>query len=185
MKPDSAVPLALSLAAALALVPRPSPALDGAGVELGRGDDDTRMARAFLTWDWGVRWLPFGEWHVGGYWELEGGYWDGDQDRGGSSHLWEIGFTPMFRLERSPYAALNVAPFVEAGIGAHLLSENRISGRDLSTTFQFGDAVGLGVRLGKAQRIELGYRFQHLSNGSIRGDNDGINFHILRVAYRF
>jgi lipid A 3-O-deacylase len=160
-------------------------ALDDAAVEFGLGDDSTDLIRLDMGWDWNVRWLETEDWHLGGYWELDVGYWDGKNGEHGAGDLFELGFTPVFRFQRNPYTDLAIAPYVEGAIGAHLLSETWISGRDLSTNFQFGSHIGLGMRVGKSQRLDLGYRFQHLSNGSIKGENDGINFHIVRLSYRF
>lgn len=33
--------------------------------------------------------------------------------------------------------------------------------------------------------VGIGYRFQHLSNASIAPPNDGVEFHLLRLGWRF
>ena len=63
-----------------------------------------------------------------------------------------------------------------------MLSDTRIGRRDLSTAWQFGSHIGAGVTCGQ---FEIGYRFQHLSNASIKEPNDGIDFHILSASLRF
>jgi lipid A 3-O-deacylase len=109
------------------------------------------------------------------------GYWSGDG--AGGVDLWEIGVTPVFRYQGR---AKNAHPYVEAAVGAHLLSRTHIdNARDFGSSFQFGDHIGLGAVFGEGDRYDLGYRFQHLSNGSLQEPNDGIIFHQLRFAYRF
>jgi hypothetical protein len=155
-------------------------AMDGVGFELGRGDD-TDMGRISLRWDWSRKWFDSGNWHLTGFWEMAVGYWSGDGE--GGVNLWDIGVTPVFRYQGR---AGNTQPYVEAGVGAHLLSRTYIDDeRDLATGFQFGTHVGLGAMFGEGGRYELGYRLQHLSNGGIKQPNDGINFHQLRFTYRF
>jgi hypothetical protein len=55
----------------------------------------------------------------------------------------------------------------------------------MSTAFQFGNHVGLGYRFGATNAFDLSYRFQHLSNASIKSPNAGINFHQVRAQYNF
>ena len=47
-------------------------------------------------------------------------------------------------------------PYVEAGIGLHLLSHSSIGDKRLSTAFQFGDHLGVGYRFGAKRRIRSG-----------------------------
>ena len=91
--------------------------------------------------------------------------------------------TPVFRLQRHPFGATRIQPYLEAGVGFHLLSEREIENIILSTSFQFGIDVGWGLLWGHDRRVELGYRFQHLSNAGIRLPNPGINFHLLYLGY--
>lgn len=44
--------------------------------------------------------------------------------------------------------------------------------------------IGFGVRFGSAHAYAIGYRFEHVSNADIDHDNDGINLHLLRFAWR-
>lgn len=180
--------LVLVLAAsAFLLAPGPAQSTDGVALDLGKdGVTNAKVKRAQLgvQWDWKKRWLEAGNWHVGGYWDLGVGYWDNDTSDRTSSALWEIGFTPVFRLQQTTPAA--IAPYAEIGIGAHLLSETTVSAkRDLGGAVQFGSHVGLGARFGPRNALELGYRYQHLSNAGLDSPNDGIDFHSVRFGYWF
>jgi lipid A 3-O-deacylase len=138
-------------------------ALDGASLEAGAGTDGAKLARLGVQWQGPREWLS---------WDVSLGGWTG-----GHGHVYDLSFTPVARLGRSPY--------LEGGVGAHVLSDLDVgTGRDFSTRFQFGDHVGVGFRFGGDERYELGVRFQHLSNGGTRNPNPGINFMLLRLAYR-
>jgi hypothetical protein len=146
----------------------------------GWGDDDTQMVRLGLARDWQRTWFNDGDWQLGGYWLGEVGYWNSDQNhRRDNDNLWEVGLTPVFRLQ--PKAG-QVRPYLEAGIGGHVLSDTRIGRRELSTAWQFGSHVGAGIRCG---RFDIGYRFQHLSNAGIKKPNDGMDFHVLSASLTF
>ena len=160
----------------------PARALDGFAVEIGTGDDSVDMARIAAQWDWKKRWFQGANWHLGGYWDVGVGYWhDGSVAAGQHEDIYDLGLTPVFRIQPNDLAG----PYVEAGIGVHLLSHSSIGGRNMSTAFQFGDHVGLGYRFGPKAGYDLGYRFQHLSNAGIKHPNPGINFHQIRLRYNF
>jgi len=92
--------------------------------------------------------------------------------------------TPVFRWCQSRQAT--VSPYLEAGIGAHLLSRTSLNGeRKFGTAFQFGSHLGVGIRFGPRHAYDLTYRFRHLSNASIRSPNNGINFSEIRFGYWF
>jgi hypothetical protein len=155
-------------------------AVDGVAVEAGSGDS-TDMGRVAFQWNWNRRWFQGSEWHVGGYWDLGLGYWKTDELPGQNGEITELGLTPVFRLQRNGLQG----PYAEAAVGFHLLSKSTIGDKRFSTLFQFGDHLGVGYRFGVKGAWDVGYRFQHLSNASIKKPNDGINFHQLRVQYHF
>ena len=146
----------------------------------GWGNDDTQMYRLGIARDWKQAWFTDGDWQVSGYWLAEIGYWNSNKHSRDNDSLWEIGLTPVLRL--APKATTGPRPYLEAGIGGHVLSDTRIGERNLSTAWQFGSHIGAGVHCGA---LEIGYRFQHLSNASIKAPNDGINFHVLTAGMRF
>ena len=166
----------------------PAYALDGMSLEIGNGDH-VDMARVGVQWEWKKRWFQGSNWHLGGYWDIAAGYWH-HRNAGPDEHedLFDIGVTPVFRVQRNNLTG----PYLEAGIGMHLLSHSSIGDRRMSTAFKFGDHLGVGFRFGAKGgwfgakgSYDLGYRFQHLSNGSIKRPNPGINFHQIRLQYNF
>jgi lipid A 3-O-deacylase len=178
-----------ALAAALALgAISNAQALDGLSFERGRGDENTDLWRAGAQWKWQRRWFADRAWTLGAYWDLQAGRWSGPLKSGQPDaqrqDVWNIGITPVFRLERAERTPL--VPYVEGAIGFHLLSDLRVNFRRLfSTHFQYGDHLGAGVRFGPDYRYDVSLRLQHLSNGGLARPNPGINFLLLRVAYHF
>lgn len=180
------LPLLLSLLATRAH------AVDGVYVEYGRGNASVISAPAMAqlyrigaTWRWHRRWLNNGNWHVSGYWDVSLAQWHGESPGSSNQTVTDAGIMPVLRL--APEAGGGVAPYIEAGIlGVHLISPTSLyPGRAFSTAFQFGHILGFGVSLGAHRQFEIGYRFQHVSNGDIKLPNDGMDFDLLHLAYRF
>jgi lipid A 3-O-deacylase len=174
-----------TLAAAALMLAAPAQAVDSASLELGFGDEDTETLRAGLQWNWQRRWFAERSWALGAYWDLQIGRWSGPLRPGQQPQtVWDIGITPVFRLERAERT--RVVPYLEAGIGFHVLSDLRINfKRVFSTRFQYGDHLAAGVRFGEDHRYDMSLRLQHLSNGGLARPNPGINFVQLRLAYHF
>ena len=156
-------------------------AVDGVAFELGRGDG-ADMGRVGLQWKWSKQWFKGNQWHVGGFWDLSLGHWRRDDTLPGQNDsITEIGLTPTLRLQQNDGKGLYAA----AGIGFHLLSSTSLGPKRFRTAFQFGDHVGIGYRFGEKGVFDLGLRYQHLSNASIKRPNNGINFTQLRLQYWF
>jgi hypothetical protein len=171
----------VSLCALLVAQAAPARPLDGVAFEAGSGDG-LNMGRAAVQWDWRARWLQTSSWHVGGYWDVALGYWNRN-DSGPTEHdeLFDFGWTPVVRLQPNGLAG----PYIEAGLGLHLLSHSSIGDKRMSTALQFGSHIGVGYRFGAKRSYQVGYRFQHMSNGGFKKPNPGINFHQVRVQYHF
>ncbi len=158
-------------------------AVDSASVEYGNGDA-TDMTRVGLSWNWDKQWFTEGDWLVAGYWEASLGSWRGRSTSGNNQTVTDVGITPVFRLQQKNPGAF--APYAEAAIGFHLITPTFIyANRNFGSAFQFGDHIGVGTRFGDRRQFDLGYRFQHLSNGGFKKPNQGINFNQIRFAYHF
>lgn len=155
-------------------------ALDSVSIELGAGDH-TKMMRIGTQWQWNKRWWQSNGTHIGGYWDLTLARWHGDRFKlvpGATQNLTAIGITPVFRFQSDSLKGF----YGEAGIGAHLLSElYDNNGHQLSTAFQFGDHLGIGYVF--QNKLDLGLKILHFSNGSIKKPNDGVNFMAIRLSY--
>jgi lipid A 3-O-deacylase len=157
-------------------------AVDSASVELGRGNQ-TDLVRGAIQWKWTTQWFQSNGTHLGGYWDMTLAHWRGKRHRnidGNTQNLAAIGITPVFRFQRDALTG----PYAEAGIGAHYLTDLYDNNGDmLSTRFQFGDHIGVGYVF--QNKLDLGVKFQHFSNGGIKSPNSGVNFAVVRVSYPF
>lgn len=166
---------------------RPVAAVDGISLDLGSDNSNNanvNLARLGVQWGWKKRWLEGDGWHLGGYWDLQAGYWDNRSANKTSSSVGELAFTPVFRVQQNQVSGFS--PYAEIGVGAHLISKTSVSPqRQFGTAFQFGSHIGLGARFGPKGAYEIGYRYQHLSNAGIKNPNNGINFQLLRFGYWF
>jgi lipid A 3-O-deacylase len=161
--------------------------VDAISLSLGTDEDsiDADIYRLGLENRWARTWFNSGAWNVGGYWDAELAYIKADAESGENDALYDISLTPVFRLQRDTALSSGVSPFAEAGIGAHLLSDTSLADESYSTAFQFGSLLGCGLGFGKHGQYELAYRFQHISNASIKTPSDELNLHMLRLGYSF
>ncbi len=90
--------------------------------------------------------------------------------------LWHVGLTPFLRWWFTQDTAL------EAGIGANFFSGTYIGSKTISTSYQFGDSLGLFHRISDTP-WGVGVRFTHYSNADIKRPNPGQNYLQLRVSY--
>ncbi|HZP88426.1 MAG TPA: acyloxyacyl hydrolase [Burkholderiales bacterium] len=111
-------------------------------------------------------------------------YWRAHEHRQSPTQLYDFSLTPILRVAPAKPSGF-VTPYVEAGIGVHLLTETRVADRRFGSAFQFGELIGVGLRFGSRQQVDVGMRAQHVSNGGIAQPNEGLTFATIGVAYRF
>ena len=158
-------------------------AVDGLSLELGNGQHADSV-RVGAIWDFNKTWFNDGDWLVTGFWEASVGTWRGNSTVGNNQTITDLGITPVFRLQQKN--PTGISPYFEGAIGFHLVSPTYIyANRKFGSAFEFGDHIGFGARFGEKQQFDLGYRFQHLSNGGIKMPNQGINFNQIHFSYRF
>lgn len=177
------------MAAGLAIVimsPLAAQAENTFGIQIAGGEADhhgegINKLDLGLVWDPHLHWWAVGGWNFALIGEAHAAYWntEGNVNR----HVGEFGFTPVVRFEKS---AGYIRPFVEAGAGVRILTHARFTDSyTLSSAFQFADMVGVGASFGSRQQYEIGYRFQHISNASIKRPNPGVDFNQIYVQYNF
>jgi Lipid A 3-O-deacylase (PagL) len=96
----------------------------------------------------------------------------------GPQDFWGVGLTPLF-LRWNFTGTARVKPYVEAAGGLMLIDwETPGLGRG---TRNFNEQIGFGVRIGGTPRrsLMLGYRYQHISNGSPDLPSPGVDTHLL------
>ena len=161
--------------------------IDAMSLSYGEDNDsnETRVYRLGLQNKWARSWLNDGAWHVGGYWDAELAYMESEHEDSENNELFDIGLTPVFRMQRDTELSSGVSPYAELGVGPHLISETRLGTQQYSTAFQIGGMLGFGLGFGEKGQYELSYRYQHISNGDIKTPNEGMNLHLLRLGYSF
>lgn len=155
------------------------------GVQLAAGvaDHGVKKTDLGIVWDPGLTWWQVGGYHFTVVGEGHVAYWDIQEDHAVHPNIWEFGLTPVFRFIKSSGW---FRPYIEAGIGVRMLSHVReTEDRTFSSSFQFADMVGVGAQFGAHQSYQAGFRFQHLSNASLKRPNPGINFSQIYVQYNF
>jgi lipid A 3-O-deacylase len=177
--------LAFKCAAAAAVVGSPGLAsADQFGIQVTGGTADHHVHKLDLgfVWDPNLTWWEIGGWHFALIGEAHAAWWHTDE---GNVHenIGEFGVTPVIRFIRGSGW---FRPFAELGVGVRVLTSPRLSSTfTMGSAFQFADMAGVGAQFGEHQQYQLGYRFQHISNGGIKEPNPGINFHQIYVQYNF
>jgi len=113
---------------------------------------------------------------LSGYFEASVNYWDARD-----TEIYALAFSPVFVLYWGEEEG-SFRPYLEVGIGAALLSDTTLAGRDLSTTFQFENRFGAGIRL---DRLDFHIRYMHYSNGSVKQPNHGVDAFVLGLVISF
>jgi lipid A 3-O-deacylase len=156
--------------------------IDSASLEYGTGPK-VRMGRLAVQKNWDGQWFASNGRHLAGYWDLSASYWRGNAYRnveGRHQNLAVLGFTPVVRYQRDD----KLGWYAEAGVGASLFSELYNNDRhQLSTAFQFADHIGIGYVT--PSKWDVGLKFRHYSNASIKRPNSGANFLVVSARYLF
>lgn len=154
----------------------------GLQIATGTGDHHVQKLDLGVVWDPNLTWWEIGQWHFALIGEAHAAWWHTDE---ANAHrdVGEFGLTPILRFIKGGGP---VRPFIEAGLGVRVLTSPTVStDYKYSTAFQFSPMAGVGVQFGDRQQYQLGYRFQHISNGGIKEPNPGINFHQAYLQYNF
>jgi len=80
----------------------------------------------------------------------------------------------------------SISPYFEFSVGPAYLSKTHLDDRNFGEHFTFQDRVGIGVLVGQAQKLSIGFYGLHYSNGSFSSHNSGITVPLmLDIGYRF
>jgi lipid A 3-O-deacylase len=143
-------------------------------MSLGRGADNADIDLIRLAYRRTLASDP--RWWVPTLVEFGGGIWR-VPDLAGTTQRFDLHATPVWRADFA-------RTYVEGGIGVYLLSHtinNDVT--HMSTSFEFGSHVGVGLRLGERRETRVGIALQHLSNAGIKEPNGGVNFVLLSASF--
>ncbi|MCX8116185.1 MAG: acyloxyacyl hydrolase [Burkholderiaceae bacterium] len=154
----------------------------GIAAEAGRGNGTDTLRLAFVAAPAAPLWSRE-TMSLSAFGEVSVAHWQFTQpDAADRRRITVVGFTPYLRLRDARIERW----FFDFGIGINTLSDLYETGdRRFSTHFQFSDHLAVGRSFGDEDAFELSYRFVHYSNAGIRHPNPGVNFHMLRLEYRF
>lgn len=127
----------------------------------------------YLNWRLPWHWESEAGWRLGTRLELTGGWMNG---RGEDALFGTVGPGMVSGWGRCPVV-------IEAGMSPTLLGRDRFGNTDYGTVFQITTHAGLTWRL--SERIEMGLRFQHVSNGNLASPNPGLNLYGAGLGWRF
>lgn len=184
--PTSRKTLLLAGALALAAYALPASAVEGV-IFAGNGNAVDTVGINVRT-DPLITWEFKGGSSVAVLGEAEIANWHGKEVQAPNTNttrnILEIGFKPVVRY--FPLASDSFRPYLEFGLGIHLLSHTTINQeRRLPTAFEFGEILGLGVQFCPKLACSVAVRLQHVSNAGIKQPNNGITFTQASFGYRF
>jgi len=161
------------------------PWISNVSVTIGKSNnsDESDVIRVGFQKQWRHSWFDSGAWYLDGYWDT--GLTRMKADTGYTGAVYGISLTPVFRYQRDATLSSGVTPFAEAGFGVHLLTDTHIGNSSLSTAFQFGSLLGLGLGFGERGQYELTYQYMNLTNADLKKPNDGFEAHLLKLGYNF
>jgi hypothetical protein len=150
---------------------------DSAGARFGFSaesrSESFHQAEGFANWalPWG---WDFGkDWHLQTRFDLAAGWLGGHEE-------------DAFVCSAGPSLVLGYAQFpisLEGGCRPTFISRYEFGPTDLGSQIQFTSHAGLNWDIGWG--LQIGYRFQHMSNAHISHHNPGLNLHMFAISYRF
>jgi lipid A 3-O-deacylase len=153
--------------------------LNAIAIDIGEGNNGIDIYRLGWQRDFSHwlenRWIP-----LSGYFEASVNYWRGSKRERSGNDIFAIAFSPVFAFRFC--RDCKYTPYVEAGIGAAVLFDTIIDNRDMSSTLQFEDRIGVGIKLGD---FDIHVRYMHYSNAGLSRPNDGIDIFLAGLAYKF
>lgn len=162
--------------ATVALFPDVAVHASGFTAAVGRTGESTTTYRLGVQHEFNRSWFHTEVGKLTGYWDAGYTYWAGDF--AASNH--SISLAPVFMYEFTGEA---VKPYLELGVGIAAFENTEIEDKDLGSSFQFEDRIGVGLRFVGGH--EIGLRAIHYSNAGIKNPNDGIESYAIHYRALF
>ena len=123
--------------------------------------------------------LRVGNTALPGYVETSFNRWHGAQQ-----NTYAVAISPVF--VKTLCQTCQAKPYLEAGIGAALISRHQLRTtdgiRDMASTFQFEDRLGIGI---KTKKLAYHIRYMHYSNANLKKPNAGLDTLQAGIAFNF
>jgi hypothetical protein len=155
----------------------------GMGLTAASGDQTT-LYGASLFWDSVCACAPLAQYNLGVRIYGQIAYWRGTERPSDHEYLWEGSVTPTLVWMGPNVGAATL--FTELGLGVSGLTETRLNTqRQFATAFQFNEHFGVGFAFGEKRKYEVAAYIRHVSNGSIKQENDGNTFYGGVFRFKF
>ncbi len=143
------------------------------GIGIIGSSTDFREAEVFLDWKLPVDWDLGRDCHLSMFLDSSAG-WLGES--GDSAAILQLG--PAFKFGQTGFP-------LEAVLGCNptYISQHDFPAKDLGCDMQFTTYIGVNLKL--MEHLEIGCRYQHLSNAGLSSRNPGLNLVLFSVGYSF
>lgn len=143
------------------------------GITYHHTDNRFIQTEAYTRWNIPTLWDLGAAWTLRPQVDLSAGWLSG---RGEDGFVGTMG--PVFKLAQDRFPLS-----LTGGISATFLSRETFGNKDFGIWYQFTSHLGLQLRVGS--HLDLGYRFQHMSNAGLGCHNPGLNLNMFTVGYAF
>jgi len=104
---------------------------------------------------------------------------------GAQQNTYAVAVSPVFVKTLCQHC--RAKPYVEAGIGVAVISRHKLrtkkgGSRDMASTFQFEDRLGIGI---KTKKLDYHLRYIHYSNANLKNPNMGLDTIQAGIAFNF
>lgn len=151
--------------------------LDASGARFGFSNNtsDRRYLQSEAFTDWVFPWrLGLGEgWATTVELDASAGWLNG---RGNEAFIGTLG--PRLKV-RQGESRFNFA----LGVSPTYVTETEFGDKDFGVPLQFTSHLGLECR--PVRHVQIGYRFQHMSNAGLDESNPGLNLHMFTLGWEF
>ncbi len=136
-------------------------------------------ANRFIQTELWAAWNLMAPQDLGGKWSLRfqfdscAGWLSG---RGADGFVGGVGPALEIGRERLPVS-------LRGGVSPTLLSRDSFGNKDFGILFQLTSHVGVEIHV--LPHVDIGYRFQHMSNAGLGLHNPGLNLHMFSLNYAF
>lgn len=94
-----------------------------------------------------------------------------------------FGIVPLHMI--IPFSDSAITPFFSTSIGLLFFNDRLPAIDGASLNYKLSTGLGLEIDVGSDQKIQLGYRLQHISNGNSTVENPGIDSHVFFANFIF
>lgn len=153
---------------------------DWAGIEYGRGEH-VEFTRGNFRWKFRDKALHADWVNVDILWQGTLLKWQSTIDDSQEQANNVVSTGPVFRVTfPKPWL-----PFFETSICPAVFSNNKVNDKEFGSHVQFEDTLTMGWRFGKDDKFELAGKFMHFSSNSLSTPNEGINFWLGGLTYKY